>query len=92
MGEPETLWGKRNRSNYSDSDVGERETSDATRLTYGSVLSFDATELDPENSLAGFLEYVPMSLRRWACYPMLLGRVRRNFKHVMLVDVKNLMV
>ena len=56
------------------------------------MLSFDAAELDPENSLAGFLDRVPLSLRRWACYPMLLGRVRRNFKHVMLVDVKNVVV
>ncbi|KAI4381512.1 hypothetical protein MLD38_007577 [Melastoma candidum] len=33
-----------------------------------------------------------MSLRRWSCYSMLLGRLRRNFKHVMLVDVKNWVV
>ncbi|XP_061340362.1 uncharacterized protein LOC133286878 [Gastrolobium bilobum] len=84
MGEPEqTLWGnKKIRSNFDDVDL----------LSYGSVLSFDATELDPENSLAGFLDRVPLSLRRWACYPMLLGRVRRNFKHVMLVDVKSVLI
>ncbi|XP_031398351.1 uncharacterized protein LOC116208918 [Punica granatum] len=84
----EPLWGKRMRSNYSDSD-GEGEL---TRLSYGSVVSFEAAELDPENSLAGFLDHVPMSLRRWACYQMLLGRVRRNFKHVMLVDVRSSVV
>ncbi|XAR68514.1 hypothetical protein NMG60_11003657 [Bertholletia excelsa] len=33
-----------------------------------------------------------MSLRRWACYPMLLGRVRRKFRHVMLVDVKEVLL
>ncbi|KAJ7976767.1 Transmembrane protein [Quillaja saponaria] len=92
MVESEPLWGRRIRSNYSDPDARESETSESTRLTYGSVLSFDATELDPENSLSGFFDHVPMSLRRWACYPMLLGRVRRNFKHVMLADVKNLVV
>ncbi|XP_057488021.1 uncharacterized protein LOC130774044 [Actinidia eriantha] len=80
-GEP--IWGRRTRSNYSDD--GDTES---TRLSYGSVVSFMADELDPENSLAGFLDHVPMSLRRWACYPMLLGRVRRNFKHMMLVDVR----
>ena len=85
----ETVWGKRIRSNLSDSEAGEGEL---TRLSYGSVLSFDASELDPENSMAGFLDRVPLSLRRWACYPMLLGRVRRNFKHVMLVDVKNVVI
>ncbi|KAF5750222.1 hypothetical protein HS088_TW03G00555 [Tripterygium wilfordii] len=83
IGEP--LWGKRIRSNYSE--VGEEE-DEFTGLSYGSVVGFEPGELDPENSLSGFLDHVPMSLRRWACYPMLLGRVRRNFKHVMLVDVK----
>ncbi|CAK9182411.1 unnamed protein product [Ilex paraguariensis] len=84
-GEP--IWGRRIRSNYSD----ESET-ELTRLSYGSVVGFEADELDPENSLAGFLDHVPLSLRRWACYPMLLGRVRRNFKHVMLVDVKEILL
>lgn len=57
--------------------------------THGSVVGFDVAELDPENSLSGFMDHhVPISLRRWACYPMLLGRVRRSFKHVMLVDAK----
>lgn len=91
MGEP--LWGKKSRSNLTNPEAGKGDSnSELTQLSYGSVLSFDATELDPENSLAGFLDHVPLKLRRWACYPMLLGRVRRNFKHVMLVDVKNLVV
>lgn len=82
----ESIWGKKSRSNDSDGDA------DSTQLSYGSVVSFEAGELDPENSLAGFLDHVPMSLRRWACYQMLLGRLRRNFKHVMLVDVKSSVV
>lgn len=86
FGEP--IWGKRVRSNYNDSDGGGGE-AESTQLSYGSVVGFEASELDPENSLAGFLDHIPLSLRRWACYPMLLGRVRRNFKHVILVDVKN---
>ncbi|KAL2320741.1 hypothetical protein Fmac_029710 [Flemingia macrophylla] len=61
-------------------------------FTYGSILSFDAAELDPENSLAGFLPVLPLSLRRWACYPMLLARLRRHFKHLMLVDVTTLLI
>ncbi|KAK7285612.1 hypothetical protein RJT34_20388 [Clitoria ternatea] len=80
FGEP--LWGHKIRTNSSRPDS----------LSYGSVLSFDASELDPENSLAGFLDRTPLSLRRWACYPMLLGRVRRNFKHVMLVDVRTVLI
>ena len=84
----ESLWGRKIRSNYSDPN-SEEGYAESTRLRYGSVVGFEAAELDPENSLAGFLDHVPMSLRRWACYPMILGRVRRNFKHMMLVDVKN---
>ncbi|PHT80654.1 hypothetical protein T459_13669 [Capsicum annuum] len=68
---------------------GENVTDESIRLSYGSVVGFDVGELDPENSLFGFFsDHVPMVLRRWACYPMLLGRVRRNYKHIMLVDVK----
>ncbi|KAE8732689.1 putative coatomer alpha subunit [Hibiscus syriacus] len=86
----ETIWGKKGaRGNSSNSTEAEGES---TRLTYGSVVGFDVNELDPENSLAGFLDHVSMSFRRWACYPMLLGRIRRNFKHIMLLDVKSLMV
>ncbi|KAL0339669.1 UNVERIFIED_CONTAM: hypothetical protein Sradi_4483700 [Sesamum radiatum] len=84
-GEP--IWGRRIRANLSEDDGAE-----STRPSYGSVVGFDVEELDPDNSLSGFLDHVPMSLRRWACYPMLLGRVRRNFKHVMLVDLKEMLL
>ncbi|KAK4412946.1 hypothetical protein Salat_2941800 [Sesamum alatum] len=84
-GEP--IWGRRIRANLS-----EESGAESTRPSYGSVVGFDVEELDPEKSLSGFLDHVPMSLRRWACYPMLLGRVRRNFKHVMLVDLKEMLV
>jgi hypothetical protein len=84
IGEP--LWGNKIRTQNTT------YSNTTNSLSYGSVVSFDATELDPENSLAGFLDRVPFSLRRWACYPMLLGRVRRNFKHVMLVDVKSVLI
>lgn len=87
----EPLWGRRIRSNYSDPSSEERE-AESSRLRYGSVVGFEAAELDPENSLAGFMDHVPMSLRRWACYHMILGRVRRNFKHMMLVDVRSLVL
>lgn len=74
---------------------GKKKNSSATQLSeasYGSVVGFDSSELDPENSLSGFLDRVPMSLRRWACYPMLLGRIRRHFKHTMLLDVSNSLI
>ncbi|KAL2501804.1 hypothetical protein Fot_35652 [Forsythia ovata] len=84
-GEP--IWGRRIRSNFSV-----EEETESTPLSYGSVVSFDMEELDQENSLAGLLEHVPLNLRRWSCYPMLLGRVRRNFKHIVLVDVKEMLL
>ncbi|KAK4281891.1 hypothetical protein QN277_013335 [Acacia crassicarpa] len=87
----ETLWGKKSRINLTNPEA-EKGYDEVAQLSYGSVLSFDATELDPENALGGFFDHVPLKLRRWACYPMFLGRVRRNFKHVMLVDAKNLVV
>ncbi|KAF2289391.1 hypothetical protein GH714_035762 [Hevea brasiliensis] len=89
-GNGESVWGKGIRvKNSNDSDESEGEL---TQLSYGSVVGFEVSELNPENSLAGFLDHLPMSLRRWACYPMLLGRVRRYFKHIMLVDVKKLLL
>ncbi|XP_077218810.1 uncharacterized protein LOC143853001 [Tasmannia lanceolata] len=84
-GEP--IWGQRNHKNYTGDS-----TSNEDGLSWGSVVGFDASELDPENSLSGFLNPVPIQLRRWACYQMLLGRVRRNFKHVMVVGVKDVIL
>ncbi|KAJ8437042.1 hypothetical protein Cgig2_025889 [Carnegiea gigantea] len=82
--EKEPIWGKKRNSSWSPTRL--------IRTSYGSVVGFESSELDPENSLSGFLDRVPMSLRRWACYPMLLGRVRRHFKHTMLADVGNSLV
>lgn len=87
-GSVETIWGRKIRSgNFS----GENET-ELTQLSYGSVVGFEVDELDSENSLSGFMDHVPLSLRRWACYTLLLGRLRRKFKHVMLVDVKDVLL
>lgn len=88
-GEP--IWGRRIKANNSSFSNGDNGT-ELTRLSYGSVVGFGIGELDPENSLSGFLDHVPMNLRRWASYPMILGRVRRKFKHIMLVDVKELLL
>ncbi|KAG9459615.1 hypothetical protein H6P81_004123 [Aristolochia fimbriata] len=76
------LWGGR----------GGDEEGGSEGLSWGSVVGFESGELDPEDTLAGFLDKVPIQLRRWACYRMLLGRVRRNFKHVMLIKVKDAVV
>ncbi|XP_068659862.1 uncharacterized protein [Aristolochia californica] len=71
---------------------GGRKEEESDELSWGSVVGFESAELDPEDTLAGFLDNVPMQLRRWACYRMLLGRVRRNFKHVLLMKVKDVLV
>ncbi|KAF8102134.1 hypothetical protein N665_0201s0418 [Sinapis alba] len=95
----ESVWGfnfsrfmkNRSKNDTSEPIWGKKKTHRAnneTELTHGSVVGFDVTELDPENSLSGFMDHVAITMRRWACYPMLLGRVRRSFKHVMLVDAK----
>ncbi|XP_010523837.1 PREDICTED: uncharacterized protein LOC104802092 [Tarenaya hassleriana] len=84
----EPIWGKKGAGHRIGNESSLNET-DTRVLSHGSVVGFDVGELDPENSLSGFVDRVPMSLRRWACYPMLLGRIRHNFKHVMLVDAKS---
>ncbi|KAI3678037.1 hypothetical protein L6452_37316 [Arctium lappa] len=92
-GKGEPIWGQRKKSNFnSNSSNGTTGGTEFTRLSHGSVVGFGVGELDPENSLSGFLDHVPISLRRWASYPMILGRLRRNFKHVMLVDVKEVLL
>uniref|UniRef100_A0A2N9FLA0 DUF7780 domain-containing protein n=1 Tax=Fagus sylvatica TaxID=28930 RepID=A0A2N9FLA0_FAGSY len=54
----ENIWGRKRvqRSNFSSNLDGDEEEGEAesTRLNYGSVVSFDSPDLDPENSLAGF--------------------------------------
>ncbi|KAJ0715427.1 hypothetical protein HanPI659440_Chr13g0501031 [Helianthus annuus] len=97
-GEP--IWGRKIKINNNDNNnsslnnVGEAELTqtELTRASYGSVVGFGIEELDPENSLSGFLDRVPIGLRRWAGYPMILGRVRRKFKRVMVVDVKDILL
>ncbi|KAI3514379.1 hypothetical protein L1887_12732 [Cichorium endivia] len=88
-GEP--IWGRKIKTN--NSSLHHRgDDTESTRISYGSVVGFGVGELDPENSLSGFVDHTPMSLRRWASYPMILGRVRRSYKHVMLVDVKKVLL
>ncbi|KAF6158525.1 hypothetical protein GIB67_040039 [Kingdonia uniflora] len=86
----EPIWGRKIQvNNYTNiEDLGKKKTE----LSWGSVVGFEAAELDPEDSLSGFSEHRPISLRRWACYPMLLGRVRRSFKHIMLVNVNHVLI
>ncbi|KAK9065756.1 hypothetical protein SSX86_015157 [Deinandra increscens subsp. villosa] len=87
----EAIWGRKVKNGSDSSNSSNDGGGELTRLSYGSVVGFGVGELDPENALSGFLDHVPISLRRWASYPMLLGRLRRSFKHVMLVDAKEVL-
>ncbi|CAN6483338.1 unnamed protein product [Victoria cruziana] len=85
------IWGANVNRNFSGG--GGNQTSDGRMtLSLGSVVGFDVSELNPENSLSGFIDDVPIQLRRWVCYQLLLGRLRHQFKHVALVDVERVMV
>ncbi|RZC83467.1 hypothetical protein C5167_046255 [Papaver somniferum] len=89
----ESLWGKRIRTNSNHSNNNNSAEGDINELSIGSMVGFETAELDPEDSLSGFFNNPPsIRMRRWACYPMLLGRVRRNFKHIMLVNVKDVVL
>eukprot|EP00262_Sarcandra_glabra_P010893 TRINITY_DN264_c0_g1_i1.p1 TRINITY_DN264_c0_g1~~TRINITY_DN264_c0_g1_i1.p1 ORF type:complete len:480 (+),score=49.83 TRINITY_DN264_c0_g1_i1:163-1602(+) len=83
----ETIWGRGigHRSKYEDEE-------DGYGFSWGSIVGFEAAELDPEDSLSGFLHPVPMQLRRWACYQMLLGRLRRSFNHILLIGINDAMI
>lgn len=82
------FWGLRT-GNFSH----DNRSDDATQLfRWGSVLGFDASELNPDDTLQGFFDHPSVMLRRWACYQMLLGMVRHRFKHVLLTDVSGVVI
>lgn len=64
----------------------------ARAVAWGSVVGFEAAELNPEDALSGFIDAAGMQTRRWACYEMLLGKVRRRFRHVLAVGVEATLV
>lgn len=61
-------------------------------LGWGSVVGFQMSELDPDNVFSKFLNNSPSQLRRWLCYEMLLGKLRRRFKRVMLVELGGVVI
>eukprot|EP00250_Pteridium_aquilinum_P018162 c23972_g2_i1 orf=1023-2537(+) len=81
------LWGVRS---LNTSEVN--RTDDALQLEWGSIVGFDVSELNPDDTLQGFIDRPPVVLRRWACYQMLLGMVRHKFKHILLTDVSGVAV
>eukprot|EP00249_Psilotum_nudum_P008833 c21537_g1_i1 orf=986-2815(-) len=80
------LWGER----HGNLSQGTREVpQDAA---WGSIVSFEVSELNPDDALRGFIDQPPLQLRRWACYQMLLGMVRHKFKHIVLVEASGVLV
>lgn len=80
---PEIIWGKRH---------GEASPSPTSWASWGSIVSFDIQELDPQDALAGFFDTSPVQLRRWLCYDMLLGMIRSRYKNVLVSQVKGVYV
>ena len=60
--------------------------------SYGSVVSFDIQELDPQDALQGFFDTPPVQLRRWVCYDMLLGMIKSRYKNVLVSQVKGVYI
>lgn len=84
----EIIWGKRHGVSESIEDV-QTSTSSAA---WGSVVSFDVQELDPQDALQGFFDAPPVQLRRWVCYDMLLGMIKSRYKIVLVSQVKGVYV
>ncbi|EFJ19110.1 hypothetical protein SELMODRAFT_444317 [Selaginella moellendorffii] len=56
----------------------------------GSIMGFDVAELEPLDTLSGFIDRPPIQLRRWLCYQMLLGMARQHqrYRQVMIAQAK----
>lgn len=82
------FWGSR----VGNLSHGNRSDGAMQQFVWGSIIGFDASELNPDDTLQGFFDHPPVELRRWACYQMLLGMVRHRFKHVLLTDVSGVAI
>lgn len=74
-----SLWGN------GSSSVGLEEAPQWA--AWGSIVGFEMQELDPTETLKGFMDKPVSQLRRWVCYQMILGMVKMNYKHVILAEV-----
>ncbi|ERN14551.1 hypothetical protein AMTR_s00038p00099650 [Amborella trichopoda] len=84
---PNPLWG-------TATGVGghaQRNKSDQC-FAWGSVVGFVVNELNPDDALSGFIDQPPIELRRWACYQMLLGKLRHRVKHVLLTEITGTLI
>jgi hypothetical protein len=86
---PEIIWGRRHSLS---SEAEAVEGTSHSWATWGSVVSFDIQELDPQDALQGFFDTPPVQLRRWVCYDMLLGMIKSRYKNVLVSQVKGVYV
>lgn len=92
-----SLWGSSPKTGASlASEVafpaGESDGILSAAVSWGSIVGFEAAELNPEDALRGFIDGAGIQMRRWACYEMLLGKVRHRFRHVLAVGVEATLV
>ncbi|KAH7427223.1 hypothetical protein KP509_10G035000 [Ceratopteris richardii] len=85
---PQPIWGPGNAGMPPSNNT---EVSSVS-YDFGSMVGFGVSELNPDNTFQGFIRHPPLTLRRWACYQMLLGMVRNRFKHVFLTDVTGVVI
>ncbi|CAK9228054.1 unnamed protein product [Sphagnum troendelagicum] len=93
----EPVWGSSNintahsRSSSSSSSAAARKVHKDNWGGWGSVVGFDVQELDPGDTLRGFLD-PPAELRRWVCYQILLGTLRHKYRNVLLTEAQGVFV
>jgi hypothetical protein len=91
----QSIWGSSSRIRYPEEDdlqVLREDGQDGYSATYGSIVGFDMQELDPADAMRAFINEPPAELRRWVCYQILLGILRQKYRHVMLSEVRGLLV
>jgi hypothetical protein len=94
----EPVWGSSNintahsRSSSSSSSTAARKVHKDNWGGWGSVVGFDVQELDPGDTLRGFLDHPPAELRRWVCYQILLGTLRHKYRNVLLTEAQGVFV
>ncbi len=94
----EPVWGSSNintahsRSSSSSSSTAAKKVHKDNWGGWGSVVGFDVQELDPGDTLRGFLDHPPAELRRWVCYQILLGTLRHKYRNVLLTEAQGVFV
>ncbi|CAM6050997.1 unnamed protein product, partial [Sphagnum compactum] len=85
-----SVWGNPRPARVGEGSTAEAEEDDGS--SYGAIVGFDMQELDPADAMRAFINEPPAALRRWICYQILLGMVRQKYRHVMLSEVKGVLI